>query len=263
MPLGIGMETVAPRVVEIAGMGIRIGIKPADAVQVDDGDGPDVRSLLDRIHIGIRIEAEAVGIGFVGLDVVVPETGVSPVDGGQQDHLLVREIRLQVGHRDIDTAAESIPVHRQRPPCPDLRPGAGHLDRYLTGRIPLTQGRPGIEIVRPGKDQDRIDVAAALGPKFLALPRHVPPLLAVDPVDERHEAEHLLQILPIVLRRADMRLVGDRIAHESDFPSLPLGTRNRQQMIPVPGIGRAHGGTEAQQPYRAQTYRISHTSNHL
>lgn len=45
-----------------------------------------------------------------------------------------------------------------------------------------------------------------LGPKFLALPRHVPPLLAVDPVDERHEAEHLLQILPIVLRRADMRL---------------------------------------------------------
>lgn len=78
MPLGIGMETVAPRVVEIAGMGIRIGIKPADAVQVDDGDGPDVRSLLDRIHIGIRIEAEAVGIGFVGLDVVVPETGVSP-----------------------------------------------------------------------------------------------------------------------------------------------------------------------------------------
>ena len=71
MPLGIGMETVAPRVVEIAGMGIRIGIKPADAVQVDDGDGPDVRSLFDRIHIGIRIEAEAVRIGFVGLDVVV------------------------------------------------------------------------------------------------------------------------------------------------------------------------------------------------
>ena len=84
-------------------MGIRIGIKPADAVQVDDGDGPDVRSFLDRIHIGIRIEAEAVGIGFVGLDVVVPETGISPVHRGHHDHLLVREIRLQVGHCDIDT----------------------------------------------------------------------------------------------------------------------------------------------------------------
>ena len=56
-------------------MGIRIGIKPADAVQVDDGDGPDVRSLLDRIHDGWLLDTFRRPLRFVCRELAFRLTG--------------------------------------------------------------------------------------------------------------------------------------------------------------------------------------------
>ena len=213
---GVGMQTVGLPVAEITDMRIGDGIKTADAVEVDHRNRPDAPGLADFGDIGVGIEPQPVGVRFVGLDVPVAETRITAVKRREQDDLLGRIVLFEKGQHGVDPSAEGPGVRRRRAAHPRPHGGTRHRALRLPDLVPLAQRHAGIEIVGPGKDDDGIHGVAPLGIQLPGLPQHIGPLVSVDSVDERHDAQHLGQILPVVFRRADMAFVRDRIAEKGD-----------------------------------------------
>ena len=96
MPVRIRMKAVRIFLMKITGMGVEDRIKPADAIEIDDRNSPNIGSFFDRLYILIYIQANSVRIRFVRLDIVIPEFSISAMYRGQQYDLFRRIIRFQI-----------------------------------------------------------------------------------------------------------------------------------------------------------------------
>ena len=144
------------------------------------------------------------------------------MDGGKQDDLLGGEVMLEVGHGLVGAATEGSVVHDELAVLAnDLFRAAdgGHL--ALLG-VPLADGYGGVVVVGADEDDDGVEVLSVLGLEFLGLTDDLVHLMAVDAVDERLNAEDVLEEVPEDVLLLQLSGVGDGVAEIGHLLAIPL-----------------------------------------
>ena len=185
-------------------MRIEERIEPRIGVQVDEARAVFRGGLLDHVHVVPDPQSQRVRVCLVRLDVVRPERRIPAVNRRQEPDRHAGILAFQVIHHGGDPSAE----------------------RRIAVR-PVAERNVRVEVVRAGEDDDLVDIARMIREKALRLSVHVLPLVPVDAVDERHDAQVAFQEIPVVRRAPDVARVGDRIPKERHLAPAPSGLPDR------------------------------------
>ena len=210
------MQTVGTGIGDKCVLRARIGIDAGIGIDVHDPRSPDVAGLLDGRHIVVDKKPALVRVRFVGLDVPVAELRVPAMDRREKHDARSGEDVTKMPHRDIDASAERPVVEDELALLEhDFLSVFVHL--AFGDSIPFPERNIAVEVVGAGEDEDHIGRLGMLGAILVGLSGNVQHVLPSDSVDERIEPVTLAEKTPVVLRAADVALVGDGIAEEENL----------------------------------------------
>lgn len=228
MARSVRVQPVRILVAEIRRLFINHRIEAADAVQVYHRHCPDISEFLDGLDILINKTAASVGICLGRLDVAVAETGVPPVDRGQENDLLVRIVALEPAHGDVCPSLEGIVVIHELTVKPEDFSRPVDYNILVVVVIPFAHGDTVVEIIGSYEDDYGIDILSMLCLELFGLAYYLAHLVSADSVHISFYPENIPQIVPIdVIGCAYLAGICYRVSKEGDFCPIPLAVNQR------------------------------------
>ena len=113
MAFGVGMKPVSLRIAEILNLLFDHWVDATQRIHVNDRNSPYIPSLLDGLDILFKIKTDFVRERLIRLNVLLPESGICPVDRCENNNLLVREHTFKCADCNIDPTLQSRIVHHR------------------------------------------------------------------------------------------------------------------------------------------------------
>ena len=199
MTFGVGMKPVSLRIAEILNLLFDHWVDATQRIHVNDRNSPYIPCLLDGLDILFKVKTDFVRERLIRLNVLLPESGICPVDRCENNNLLVREHTFKCADCNIDPTLQSRIVHHRslrHPPELPRRETHSGSGCFQSLRIPFADWDICHEIVRSHEYDDGIKTISVLTFQLIGLIGHIIPLPAADTIDQRLDSQPFLKITP-------------------------------------------------------------------